>query len=112
MNIVLEHGRLTRDPEINTTASGLTVARFTIAVDRLTKDKGADFINIKAFGKSAEFAAKFFEKGKEIIVEGHIQTGSYEKDGKKIYTTDIIADRFEFCGSKEVNEKAAGEVPF
>lgn len=111
MNLVIEKGRLTRDPEIQTTQSGTTFARFSLAVDRISKDKGADFISMKAFGKTAEFIAKYTEKGKQILVEGHIQTGSYEKDGKKIYTTDIIADRVEFCGNK-AESQAAEEVPF
>ena len=102
MNLVVLHGRVSRDPDVKTTASGQNVARLTIAVDKYSKDgnRAADFIGCVAFGRTAELLGKYFPKGKEILAEGRIQTGSYEKDGKKIYTTDVVLERVEFCGSK------------
>ena len=103
-------GRLTRDPE--TRQSGETaVARYTLAVDRRKKD-GADFINCVVFGKGAEFAEKYLKKGTKIAVCGRIQTGSYEKDGRKIYTTDVVVDEQEFAESKKAeNENAPESTP-
>lgn len=118
MNRVILMGRLARDPEINTTQSGNTIARMTIAVDRMSKDKGADFINLTAWNQTAQFAGKFLSKGRQILVEGRIQTGSYTaQDGEKRYTTTVIADRIEFADSKpkeggEQKEAIQEEVPF
>lgn len=102
MNKVILMGRLTRDPEVR--YSGETaIARFGIAVDRKYKKDGgqeADFPSIVAFGKTAEFIEKYFFKGMKIAVEGRLQTGSYEKDGVKVYTTDVIAEAVEFAESK------------
>lgn len=96
-------GRIAKEPEVKTTVSGQTFARLTIAVDRYTKageERKADFINCTAWGNTAQFLAKYFTKGKEILAEGRIQTGSYtNQDGKKVYTTDVVLDRVEFCGS-------------
>lgn len=103
MNITILKGRISRDPEIKTTQSGTQFARLSIAVDRVTKageERKADFIPCLAWGKTAEFIGKYFTKGQEILAEGRIQTGSYEKDGRKVYTTDVVIDRVEFCGSK------------
>lgn len=103
MNKVILIGRLTVDPEIRQTNSGKTVASYRMAVDRNVKTEGqpeADFINCTAWGKTGEFAEKYLRKGMKIAIEGRIQTGSYEKDGVKHYTTDIIVDRHEFCESK------------
>lgn len=100
MNKVTLAGRLTRDPEITYSNSGAGVSRFSIAVDRRFKkdgDANADFINIVAFGKTGEFVEKWFKKGSGIVLSGRIQTGSYtNKDGKKVYTTDVIAEEVEF----------------
>ncbi len=96
MNNVSLIGRLTKDPEVRYTEQQLAVARFNIAIDRIGKDKGADYPNIVVFGKQAENCEKYLSKGKKVGITGHIQTGSYEKDGQKIYTTDIVADRIEF----------------
>ena len=116
MNKVLIHGRVSRDPEVRTTQGGMTVARLSIAVDRYTKageDRKADFIPCTAWGNTAQFLAKYFTKGKEILAEGRIQTGSYtDKDGKKIYTTDVVLDRVEFCGSKTQADTDAEPIPF
>lgn len=100
-------GRLTRDPEVRYSDNGNSVARFAIAVDRKFKRDGepaADFINIVAFKKTAEFIEKYFSKGSKIVIEGSIQTGSYtNQEGQKIYTTDVIAREVEFGESKNSN---------
>lgn len=99
-------GRLTRDPEVRyQQANNLAVARFTLAVDRRYKQDGdgqtADFISCVAFGKTGEFAEKYLRQGTKIVVEGRIQTGSYtNKDGVKVYTTDIVVEQMEFAEKK------------
>ena len=104
MNKVILIGRLVADPELKVTPSGTSVTRYRMAVDRpFSKDgkREADFISCVAFGRSAEFAGNHLNKGTKIAVEGRIQTGSYDKeDGTKVYTTDVIVDRHEFCESK------------
>lgn len=103
MNKVILIGRLVADPEIRYTQSGKAVASYRLAVDRPFKQDGqqeADFINCVAWGKTGEFAGNYLRKGTKIAVEGRIQTGSYEKDGVKHYTTDIVVDRHEFCESR------------
>ena len=103
-NVVCLVGRLTKDPE-EKQAGETTVTRFTVAVDRQFKREGeptADFINCVAFGKTAEFVGKYFTKGKSIGLSGRIQTGSYKnKDGNTVYTTDVVAEKAEFVGSKD-----------
>ena len=100
MNKVMLIGRLTKDPDYRQTQSGMAVARYTIAIDRI-KDKEADFINCIAFGKGADFAYNYLHKGTKVALEGRIQTGSYTaRDGHKVYTTDIIVERHEFCESR------------
>lgn len=103
MNKCVLMGRLTRDPEVR--MSGDTaVARFSLAVDRRFKKDGeqtADFINCVAFGKTGEFIEKYGRKGTKFVVEGRIQTGSYtNKDGQKVYTTDVVVEQVEFAESK------------
>lgn len=108
MNKVILMGRLTRDPEVRYSTSGegqLAIARYTLAVDRRFKRDGdnqsTDFIRCVAFGRSGEFAEKYFRQGTKIVVEGRIQTGSYQdKDGKTVYTTDVVVDNQEFAESK------------
>lgn len=104
MNSVNLTGRLTRDPEVRYTADQKAVARFSIAVDRHTRpgeEKQADFPNIVAFGKTAERVETFLNKGRMVGISGRIQTGSYvNKDGVKVYTTDVIAERVDFLDSK------------
>lgn len=100
-------GRLTRDPEVRANGEN-AVARFSIAVNRRFKNAegnyDADFINCVAFGKSAEFVEKYFHKGDMIAVTGRIQTGNYtNKDGVKIYTTDVVVEEIDFCGGKSEN---------
>jgi single-strand DNA-binding protein len=106
MNKVILIGRLTKDPEVRYSQNGtenMAVARFSLAVDRKFKRDGdvtTDFINCVAFAKNGEFAEKYLKKGTKIAIEGRIQTGSYEKDGKKVYTTDIVVEGYDFCESK------------
>lgn len=103
MNIVTLMGRLTRDPEVSTKGE-TSIARYTLAVDRRIKSENgptADFINCVVFGKGAEFAEKYLRKGTKVVVSGHIQTGSYtNKEGQKVYTTDVVLDNQEFAESK------------
>ena len=108
MNISIIMGRITKDLELRQTTSGTSVLRFTVAVDRYSKDKenDTDFISCIAFGKNAEFIDKWFSKGQMIALEGSIKTGSYEKDGRKIYTTDIIVNHASFCGDRQTNGNA------
>ena len=101
MNTVSLAGRLTSDPRTKMTSSDLMIASFTLAVDRKGKDKGADFIPCKAFGKTAETIAQYVKKGSMIGITGRIQTGSYDaKDGTKRYTTDVVVNEFYFLESK------------
>ena len=106
MNRWIGMGRLTKDPEIRSSADGMMVGNYTLAVDRRGKENEADFIRVVTFGKAAEFANKYFHKGTKVLVTGHIQTGSYtNKDGQKIYTTDIIAEDQEFCEKKQTDQQ-------
>ena len=101
MNNVVLIGRLTKDPDVRSTQDGKMVARYFLAVDRRGKDAGADFIGCVAFGKSAEFVRKYLAKGTKIALTGRIQTGSYQnKEGKTVYTTDVIVENHEFVESK------------
>lgn len=114
MNSVQLLGRLTRDPDVRYTDGGSTIAKFSLAVDRRFKHEGgetADFINCIAFGKTAEFIEKFFFKGTKIALNGRIQTGSYtNKDGVKVYTTDVVVENVEFAESKNNNSNAGSKV--
>lgn len=101
-NIVNLLGRLARDPELSYTPQNQTpVCRFTLAVDRPRKngeDQGADFIRITVWGKQAETCDRYLSKGRQAFIQGRIQTGSYQKNGETIYTTDVVAERVEFLG--------------
>ncbi len=111
MNKVIIMGRLARDPEVHYTQgeTPTAIARYTLAVDRRVKREGeqsADFVGVVAFGKTAEFVEKYCHKGTKLLVTGRIQTGSYtNKDGNKVYTTDVIAEDQEFCESKKSTEE-------
>lgn len=112
MNKVILMGRLTRDPSVTYTSGSESkaVARYTLAVDRRYKRQGdeqtADFINCVVFGKGAEFAETYLRQGIKILVTGRIQTGSYtNKDGQKVYTTDIVVEEQEFAESKAANQQ-------
>lgn len=112
MNNVSLVGRLTKDPELKTTQSGLSVCRFTVAVDRpYSKDRQADFISCIAWRKTAEFIDSYFSKGQRIALTGSIQTGSYtDKDGKTVYTTDINVNNVEFCESKKQSDSSGNNL--
>lgn len=103
MNKWIGIARLTRDPEIRMTQDGqTTIARFGIAVDRRGKDQKADFFNVTAFNKTAQFAEKYLKKGTKIAIAGHLQMDEYtNKDGQKVTNVIIIADEVEFCESKK-----------
>ena len=110
MNKVMLIGRLTKDPEIRATQSGKRVASFTIAVNRRKREDPADFIQCQAWEKTADIVEKYCPKGKQVAIFGRIQTGSYEnKEGRKVYTTDIIVDELELLGSK--SDAPAQEAP-
>lgn len=118
MNKVNLIGRLTADPEVRYTQGDqpMCIASYRLAVERKGKkvegQQNADFISIKAFGKGGEFAEKYLHKGMKVAVSGHIQTGSYtNRDGQKVYTTDVIADEQEFCESKAANDTAQNYAP-
>jgi single-strand DNA-binding protein len=100
MNNVSLVGRLTKENDMRYSPSGTAVLRNTLAVNRKKKDE-TDFINILAFGKTAELIANHLNKGDQVGFTGHIQTGSYEKDGRKIYTTEVVVDGVVFIGSKK-----------
>lgn len=111
MNKVILIGRMTKDAEVRHGDSDNVFARFSLAVERKYKkdgdDQTADFINCVAFGKTAEFLEKFGQKGVKFAAEGRIQTGSYNnKDGNRIYTTDVVVENLEFAESKKTGESA------
>ena len=115
MNKVILMGRLTRDPEIRyaNNENNTCIANYTLAVDRRFKRQGdeqtADFIRCVAMGKGGEFAEKYLHQGTKIVVEGRIQTGSYtNKDGNKVYTTDVVVEEQEFAESKAASGQASG----
>ena len=113
MNVVTLIGRLTSDPEVRYISDTQTaVARFSVAIsrgkDKDGNDKGADFPNVVVFGKQAENCERYLSKGKLVGIDGRLQTGSYEKDGRKVYTTDVIANRVEFL---EWDNKEKSEIP-
>ena len=114
MNKLIIKGRLTRDPELKTTASGLEYSKFTVAVDRrLSKDKqaekNADFFDVTAFGKLGVFISNYFTKGREILVEGRMESNTSEKDGQKRTYWGVVAESAEFCGSR--NDQSAAPAP-
>lgn len=119
MNNVSLLGRLTRDPELRYTPNGAAVVRFTLAVDRrLSKERRAqaeannqptaDFISCTAWNKTAELIANYMHKGSQLAVTGRLQTGSYEKDGRTVYTTDVLVENMDFVGSAAENRNSAG----
>lgn len=114
MNRAVLMGRLTKDPDIRTNGE-TTIARFTLAVDRRKRDE-ADFISCVAFNKLAEFSQKYLKQGTKICAEGRIQTGSYtNRDGQKVYTTDVILDGIEFAESKKTQDEFVPDeegIPF
>lgn len=120
MNKVILMGRLTRDPEVRYSAgdNAMAVARFSLAVDRRRRanagadEPTADFINCVSFGRQAEFAEKYLRKGTKLVVTGRIQTGSYtNKDGVRVYTTDVVVEEQEFAESKASSDNNGGFAP-
>ena len=118
MNKVILMGRLTRDAEVRYSQGDAStgVARFSLAVDRRFKrendEQSADFISCVAFGKTAEFMERFGRKGTKFLLEGRIQTGSYtNRDGQRVYTTDVVAENIEFAESKASSASNGGYVP-
>ncbi len=117
MNTAIIMGRLTKEPAITTTQSGLTIARYTLAVDRKVKQEKenqqtADFIPCVAFDRAAQFAGSYFHQGMRVLVEGRIQTGSYkDREGRTVYTTDIIVSSQEFADSKGQTAPAPTQAP-
>ena len=116
MNKVILMGRLTRDPEVRYSAgeNALAIARYTLAVDRRFRRDGeasADFIQCVSFGRTAEFAEKYFRQGLKIAVTGRIQTGSYtNRDGQKVYTTEVVVEDQEFAESKASSDSYAAST--
>jgi len=118
MNRVILMGRLTRDPDVKYSqgAEPMAIARYTLAVDRRGKQKegqpSADFIPCVAFGRLGEHAEKYYKQGTKVVIEGHIQTGSYtNKEGVKVYTTDVIVDSQEFAESKGSSSGTQNTAP-
>ena len=116
MNSAILIGRLTRDPDVRYTSDQMAVARFTLAIDRPVKkgiDKQVDYPQVVCFGKTAEIIEKYVSKGKQIAVQGRIQTGSYKnKEGNTVYTTEVVADRVKLLGSNNNSDDGNnGAVP-
>lgn len=115
MNKVILMGRLTRDPDVRYTPGDkpIAVARWTLAVDRKFKTNGnneADFVSCVAFGRTAEFAEKYYRQGTKIAIAGRIQTGSYtNRDGQKVYTTDVVIEEQEFAESKKDGKQTGSQ---
>lgn len=121
MNHVILIGRLTKDPEIKVTqGKQLTVANFNIAVNRPGTEKATDFINCAAFGKTAEHIDKWCSKGQMVGISGRLQTGSYEKEGKRVFTQQVIVERIDFMSKSEkpmnisapADSEEQGFIPF
>lgn len=114
MNKVILMGRLTREPDVRYSQgeTPMAIARYTLAVDRRFKrdsDQTADFISCVAFGRQAEFVEKYLHQGTKVVVTGRIQTGSYtNKEGQKVYTTDVVAEDHEFAESKSASSESSG----
>lgn len=111
MNKFIGIGRLTAKPELQYTPSTQTaVTHFTVAINRQSKEGGADFIRVTAFGRQAETICRYMDKGRQIAIDGRIQTGSYkDKDGKTVYTTDVVVGNTEFLGSASEKPKQTAE---
>lgn len=111
MNKVILIGRLTRDPEIRTAQDGLTIARYSLAIDRQTKEKQADFFRCVTFGKNTEFVERYLKKGTKVAVTGRLQSGSYtDRDGRKVYTVEVVTENHEFVESKAAAERNEQQI--
>jgi len=115
MNKAILVGRLTKDPELKTTGSGVSVCSFTIAVNRRFRNAegnyDADFINCVAWRQQAEFLSKYFSKGRMVGICGSIQTRNYERDGQRVYVTEVVADEVSFVDSKGSADAAPSSMP-
>lgn len=112
MNRVELIGHLTADPEVRyTSTTNTAIATFTVAIDRPTKDKQTDFPRVKVIGKAAENCEKYLKKGRLVGIEGSIETGDYESNGKKVYFTDVLASRVEFIDWGEKTAERAQKEP-
>lgn len=114
MNKVILIGRITKDIELRKTQSGMSYARFTVAVNRRFKSKDqqgqdADFISCIAWDKRAETMYQYLGKGSQVGIEGRIQTGSYERDGQRVYTTDVVVENFDFLESRQQRQQAQAQ---
>ena len=111
VNKIILMGRLVRDPELRQTQSGISVCRFTVAVDRYAKqgeEKQADFLDVTAWRQTADFVSRYFSKGRMIYVEGSIHNDNYtDQNGNKVYRNTINAERVDFCGDKPQTQQAA-----
>lgn len=118
MNKAILIGRIVNKIELRYTTSNVAVVKFTLAINRESKKEETDFISCVAYNKTAELISKYLDKGSQLAVEGKIQTGSYEKDNKKIYTTDVVVERINFLDKKqettqtEIVQKAMSDNPY
>ena len=110
LNICTIQGRLTKAPELKTTNSGKPVCSFSVAVDRRFDRDKTDFFTIVAWNKTAEFVSNYFHKGEMILVSGELQTRTYEKDGRNVTVTEIIANTVDFCGGKNETKGESNPV--
>lgn len=112
MNRIIIKGRIAREIEIRQTQTGKSVGSFSVAVDKgFGENKSADFFRVQAWEKTADFVAKYFSKGKEILIEGRMESREYEKDGQKNLAWELIAERVEFCGGARESAPPAGQPP-
>ena len=112
MNRIIIKGRIAREIEIRQTQTGKSVGSFSVAVDKgFGENKSADFFRVQAWEKNADFVAKYFSKGKEILIEGRMESREYEKDGQKNLVWELIAERVEFCGGAREAAPPAGQPP-
>ena len=112
MNRIIIKGRIAREIEIRQTQTGKSVGSFSVAVDKgFGENKSADFFRVQAWEKTADFVAKYFSKGKEILIEGRMESREYEKDGQKNLVWELIAERVEFCGGARESAPPAGQPP-
>lgn len=114
-NFVILKGRTTKDIELKYSQNNVAMASFTLAVNRRYAKEGeerqADFISCQIFGKTAETFSQYVKKGNEVMIQGRIQTRNYDdKDGKKVYVTEVVVESFEFCGSKQTSEQATAQA--
>ncbi len=112
MNRIIIKGRIAREIEIRQTQTGKSVGSFSVAVDKgFGENKSADFFRVQAWEKTADFVSKYFSKGKEILIEGRMESREYEKDGQKVTVWELIAERVEFCGGAREAAPPAGQPP-